>query len=67
MQRADKIVIEQSRLRGAWSATLPPFTDALESDVSAVERLIEHHLALGVKGLFVGGSCGEGPFIPRVQ
>ena len=36
-------------------------------DVAAVERLVEHHAAMGVTGLFVAGSCGEGPLMPSRQ
>ncbi|MBU4285709.1 MAG: dihydrodipicolinate synthase family protein, partial [Verrucomicrobia bacterium] len=33
-------------------------------DEVAVKRLVEHHLRLGVKGLFLCGTCGEGPWMP---
>jgi 4-hydroxy-tetrahydrodipicolinate synthase len=33
-------------------------------DRPAVQRLVEHHLKLGVKGLFLCGTCGEGPWMP---
>ncbi len=50
-----------------WSATPTPFLDGGALDVAAVERLIEHNAAMGVTGLFVAGSCGEGPLMPSRQ
>ncbi|MCF7837874.1 MAG: dihydrodipicolinate synthase family protein [Candidatus Marinimicrobia bacterium] len=52
------------RLGGVWSATPTPFTARLTVDKVAVKRLVEHHLRLGVRGLFLGGTCGEGPWMP---
>lgn len=51
-------------LNGVWSATPTPLTDSKGIDFSSVARLVEHHLKLGVKGLFVAGTCGEGPWLP---
>jgi len=50
---------------GVWSATPTPFTAEWEIDVESVERLVAHHLRLGVKGLFLAGTCGEGPWMPE--
>lgn len=50
-----------------WSATPTPFLDGGALDEGAVERLVEHHVAMGVTGLFVAGSCGEGPLMPGGQ
>jgi len=50
---------------GVWSATPTPFTPEWEIDVDAVRRLVDHHLRLGVKGLFLCGTCGEGPWMPE--
>jgi dihydrodipicolinate synthase/N-acetylneuraminate lyase len=36
----------------------------MEIDEAAVERLVQHHLRLGVSGLFLAGTCGEGPWMP---
>lgn len=30
-----------------------------------VERMVEHHVRLGVNGLFLAGTNGEGPWLPR--
>lgn len=50
-----------------WSATPTPFLASGELDEAGLERLVEHHLRMGVSGLFVAGTCGEGPFIPNDQ
>lgn len=50
---------------GIWSATPTPLTHQFDLDSSSIGNLVEHHLRLGVKGLFLGGTCGEGPWLPR--
>lgn len=50
--------------RGVWSATPTPFTDSMRIDKVAVRRMVAHHLRLGVKGLFLAGTCGGGPWMP---
>jgi len=52
---------------GVWSATPTPFMDDLQIDTVAVERMVDHHLRLGVKGLFLAGTCGEGPWMTDPQ
>jgi len=47
-----------------WSATPTPLTENMEIDVGSVQRLIEHHIRLGITGLFLLGTCGEGPWMP---
>ena len=42
-----------------------PLTASGGIDERAVERLIEHVLAGGVAGIFVLGTTGEGPSVPR--
>ena len=56
--------ISAERLSGVWSATPTPFTNRMRIDEVAVKRLVEHHVRLGVKGLFLCGTCGEGPWMP---
>lgn len=48
---------------GVWSATPTPFTSSMKVDRVAVKRLVEHHVRLGIKGLFLCGTCGEGPWM----
>ena len=62
---AKKIAVEE--LSGVWSAAPTPFTDSMKVDTVAVKRMVEHHLRLGVKGLFVAGTNGEGPWMPDAQ
>lgn len=56
--------LDPDRLSGVWSATPTPLTNRMTVDVAAVKRLVAHHLRLGVKGLFLCGTCGEGPWMP---
>jgi dihydrodipicolinate synthase/N-acetylneuraminate lyase len=56
--------IDRERLNGVWSATPTPFTTHMTVDTVAVKRLVEHHIRLGIKGLFLCGTCGEGPWMP---
>jgi 4-hydroxy-tetrahydrodipicolinate synthase len=48
---------------GVWSAAPTPFTARMDIDVDSVERMVTHHLRLGVKGLFLSGTNGEGPWL----
>lgn len=54
-----------------WSATPTPLLgdprhpQRLQIDVEATQRLVDHHLRMGCDGLFILGSCGEGPWLPR--
>jgi len=50
-----------------WSAAPTPFTEDREIDVESVARMVEHHLRLGVDGLFLAGTCGEGPWMTDRQ
>jgi len=56
-----------SRKKMIWSATPTPFENDGALDLGGIERLVEHHVRLGVSGLFVGGTCGEGGFMPDAQ
>lgn len=47
---------------------ITPLTEACGLDVAGLERLVAHLLDGGVHGLFILGSCGEGPILaPAVQ
>src|SRR5688572_16905148 len=59
--------IPAEKMRGVWSATPTPFDDQGRVDAASVERLVEHHLRLGVKGLFLAGTCGEGAWMPNSE
>jgi len=46
-----------------WSATPTPFTADGRIDVHSVHRMVAHHLDLGVSGIMLAGTCGEGPWL----
>jgi dihydrodipicolinate synthase/N-acetylneuraminate lyase len=48
-------------LTGIIPPMITPLRDRDELDVAGLERLIEHILAGGVRGLFILGTTGEGP------
>lgn len=50
-----------------WSATPTPFTADGRLDDAGLERLCVQHRRLAVSGLFLAGTCGEGPFMPNGQ
>jgi 4-hydroxy-tetrahydrodipicolinate synthase len=50
---------------GVWPATPTPFTEKMTVDGDSVRKMIQHHLRLGVRGLFLAGTCGEGPWMPE--
>ncbi len=48
---------------GIWSATPTPFTADYRVDVEAVRRLVAHHIEMGITGVMLAGTCGEGPWM----
>ncbi|MCX5660554.1 MAG: dihydrodipicolinate synthase family protein [Planctomycetota bacterium] len=54
-------------LHGVWSATPTPFTASMGLDLASIDRMVEHHVRLGVKGLFLAGTCGEGAWMTNDQ
>ncbi|HEV2331185.1 MAG TPA: dihydrodipicolinate synthase family protein [Verrucomicrobiae bacterium] len=58
-----KTKISPEVFEGVWSATPTPFNSALSVDEHSVVRMVDHHVSLGVKGLFLAGTCGEGPWM----
>ncbi len=52
-----------ARFSGTWSATPTPLKDDLSLDIEALPRLVAHHQRLPVEGLFLAGTCGEGPWL----
>ena len=48
---------------GVWSATPTPLTAERRLDAPSVPRLVEHHVKMGVAGLMLAGTCGEGPWL----
>lgn len=47
-----------------WSAVPTPLNNDLTVDVPAVERTIRDAIAGGIQGVFLAGTCGEGPWLP---
>jgi 4-hydroxy-tetrahydrodipicolinate synthase len=47
-----------------WSAVPTPLTNDLKVDLPAVERTTRAAVADGIQGLFLAGTCGEGPWLP---
>jgi 4-hydroxy-tetrahydrodipicolinate synthase len=62
-----KTAFPRERLSGVWSAAPTPFTAGLEVDVPSVRRMVEHHVRLGIRGLFLLGTNGEGPWMTDAQ
>lgn len=52
-------------LRGIVPPLVTPLAEADRLDVPGLERLLEHILGGGVHGLFLLGTCGEGPSLSR--
>lgn len=50
-----------------WSAAPTPLLSSGRIDRISVERLAEHHAELGIKAVFIGGTCGEGPLLSRAS
>jgi 4-hydroxy-tetrahydrodipicolinate synthase len=48
---------------GVWSATPTPLTADRRIDEAAVARMVHHHVKLGVTGIMLAGTCGEGPWL----
>jgi 4-hydroxy-tetrahydrodipicolinate synthase len=46
-----------------WSAVPTPLTNDLKVDVPAVERMVRDAIAGGIQGVFLAGTCGEGPWL----
>lgn len=50
-----------------WSAVPTPLTEDLKVDVDSVQKMIRDAVAGGVKGVFLAGTCGEGPWLPATE
>src|ERR1035437_6434790 len=48
-----------------WSAVPTPLTPDFRVDESSIERMVHDALHDGIKGLFLAGTCGEGPWLPN--
>ena len=50
-----------------WAAAPTPLTNDLKVDVPSVRCLVEQSVGGGLTGLFVGGTCGEGLWLPNLE
>jgi len=55
----------RARLRGAIVPLVTPVTASGQPDDAGLDRLVDAMLAGGVDGVFVLGTTGEGPSVPR--
>ena len=49
---------------GVWSAAPTPLDIDMKVHAGDVRRMLDHHLRLGIDGLFLAGTNGEGPWLP---
>ena len=54
------MTIKADSFDGVWSAMSTPLTEDYAVDADALERLVEHQIRLGIRGLFLAGTAGEG-------
>ena len=52
---------------GVWSAMSTPLCEGGKVDIDAVGKLVEHEVKLGLKGLFIAGTAGEGPWLSDAE
>ncbi len=48
---------------GVWSAAPTPLLHDGQIDIESITRLTQHHIRLGVQGVFLCGTSGEGPWL----
>jgi 4-hydroxy-tetrahydrodipicolinate synthase len=52
---------------GVWSAAPTPLKSNLELDKISIQRQVEQHIQMGLSGMFIGGTSGEGPWLSKAQ
>ena len=55
--------MKTGKLCGIWSAAPTPLTNDFKIDGASIERLAAHHEKLNINGVFIAGTCGEGPWL----
>ncbi|HOK79855.1 MAG TPA: dihydrodipicolinate synthase family protein [bacterium] len=55
------------KLCGVWSAVPTPFNEKMQIDHDSIEKMVEHHIKIGINGLFLLGTNGEGPCLTEQQ
>ncbi|MDD5729495.1 MAG: dihydrodipicolinate synthase family protein [Victivallales bacterium] len=59
--------MDKSKLNGIWSAMPTPLDNNYNTDTDSVLRLMEHQLKLGINGVFIAGTSGEGPWLSEAN
>ena len=59
--------LDPEKMKGVWSAAPTPLTDDMKVHKGDVKRMVRHHIRLGVNGLFLAGTNGEGPWLPELE
>src|SRR5690606_40684919 len=67
ISRMTEFKFVQQPLRGIVVPLVTPLRDYDTLDVAGTERLIEHVIAGGVRGIFILGTTGEAPKIGRAS
>ena len=55
--------MKTENLCGVWSAAPTPLTNDFKIDEASIGRLAAHHEKLKINGVFIAGTCGEGPWL----
>lgn len=55
------------KIKGVWSAVPTPFDNKMDIDQESINRMVEHHTKIGINGLFLLGTNGEGPCLGEKQ
>lgn len=53
--------MDREQLQGVWTALVTPFDENEGVDYPSLEKLIDHQLTGGVKGILINGTTGESP------
>lgn len=57
--RRKRIRMDYEEMKGAYSALFTPYTRDNRINIEMIGRMVEHQLANGLRGFFVGGTTGE--------
>lgn len=63
----NSILLNTGKPDGVWSAAPTPLTENKKVHTGDVKRMVDHHNRLGVNGLFLAGTNGEGPWLPESE
>ena len=55
------------KLTGVWSAAPTPLNERMDVDIESVALMVEHHVKIGINGIFLFGTNGEGPALTEKQ